>query len=471
MASSNQDYPFSLQPVAVDPISTAHRRIVTSLPAPESLSILRTLLEHEPRSMAADQLPVVWDRASGYQVYDPYGNHWIDFTSGIFVANVGHSHPRVVAAIREMIDRPLLHNYYFPSEIRARFVARLLKLCPAHLDAAFVLTTGSETTECAIKLSRVRGRAIHPQKTGIVSLTNGFHGKTMGAQQAGGRSAAKAWIGSLDAHFHQLPLPLGPNCPFATDESHICGGQCFERGMRALADTGVDLATITGFLLEPYQGWSAAFLPDSYVQAVRGWATENEALLIFDEVQSGFGRTGKFLAHEYFGVDADLVCCGKGIGGGLPLSVLVGRRDILDADPSLNSTHGGNPIACAAGLATLDVIQDEGLAARAASLGSVALNELQAIARRYPDHIGAVHGRGLVWGIHLIDPELRCVDTAAADSITEQAMRKGVLLVRTGVGTIKIGPPLMIPVDALVEGIRTLGEAIGDFVHRRNAAA
>jgi 4-aminobutyrate aminotransferase / (S)-3-amino-2-methylpropionate transaminase / 5-aminovalerate transaminase len=457
--------PFSREPVAVPRVATPHRRIVTALPVPESLPTLETLARHEPRAMALDQVPVVWDRAAGYQVYDPYGNCWIDFTSGIFVANVGHGHPAVVAALRRLLDRPLLHNYYFPSDVRATLVRTLVAMSPPALDTAFLLTTGSEVVECAIKLMRIHGRRLAPEKTGIVSLTLGFHGKTLGSLQAGGRPAASRWVGVRDPNFHHLPVPDPVTCPWRTSDQHLCGADCFTRSIQALASSGVDARRVAGFLLEPYQGWSAAFLPDAYVRALRAWATEHDALVTFDEVQSGIGRTGRFLAHEYFGVDADLVCVGKGLSSSLPVSALLGRRTIVDVDPALNSTHGGNPLCCAAALATLQVIVEEDLVARAASLGEQFEAALRAIAARYPRHVSRVEGRGLVWSLHLIDPRMRELDIALADEVTERAMRKGVLLVRTGVGTIKIGPPLSIPIDAALEGLAAIDEAIADALH------
>jgi 4-aminobutyrate aminotransferase / (S)-3-amino-2-methylpropionate transaminase / 5-aminovalerate transaminase len=464
---ANDTYPFSLQPVSVPPLETRHRRIATALPVPESLPILGTLQRFEPRSMAIDQLPVVWNRAEGYQVRDAWGNCWIDFTSGIFVANIGHGHPKVVSAIQAMLDKPLLHNYYFPSEIRAAFVKKLIELTPANLDTAFLLTTGSESTECAIKLMRIHGHRIDPKKLGIISLALGFHGKTMGSQQAGGRPAAKAWIGKLDPNFHQLPVPYAPICPFRATEDHECGANCFHRALEQLAESGADLRSIAGFLIEPYQGWSAAFLPTAYVRAMREWATANKALVAFDEVQSGFGRTGRFLAYEHFDVEADLVCCGKGITSSLPLSTVLGRRDLLDVDASLNSTHGGNPICCAAGLANLEVLQEEDYVARAERLGHRVRLALEEIANRHSAHIPRVEGRGLVWGLHLVNPNDGRLDVSLGDLVTEQAMRRGVLLVRTGVGTVKLGPPLCIPEDAVIEGVSAIGEVIDSALRAR----
>jgi 4-aminobutyrate aminotransferase/diaminobutyrate-pyruvate transaminase/4-aminobutyrate aminotransferase/(S)-3-amino-2-methylpropionate transaminase len=198
---------------------------------------------------------------------------------------------------------------------------------------------------------------------------------------------------------------------------------------------------------------------------MRDWATENQALMIFDEVQSGFGRTGRFFAYEHFGVEADLVCCGKGISSSLPLSAVVGRRELIDVDPSLNSTHGGNPICCAAALANLMILERDKLVQSAARTGKVLGECLSAIGVRHPDYVDCLHGRGLIWALHIIDPIKRELDMRLADLIIERAMQKGVLLMRGAVGTIKIAPPLCIPEDAVVEGALAIGEAIDEVIN------
>jgi len=460
----------SLDSVEVPPVETAYRRIATAQPPQQSARLIRRAREFEPRSMSLE-LPVVWDRASGFQVEDAQGNRWLDFSSGIFVANVGHGHPRVTNAISEMARRPLLHTYAFLSEPRQRLAEKLVALTPPHLDTVLLLTTGAETTEAAIKFCRLHGLEARPEKLGIVSLTYGFHGKTMGAQTAGGRPEAKRWIGRLDPNFHQIPLPYAPLCPWGHPEGEACDAQCFERGMGGLEADGVDLDTIAGFLVEPYQGWSAAFLPDAFVRAMRAWADEHDALLVFDEVQSGIGRTGRFFAHEHFGVEADLVCSAKAISSGLPLSAVIGRRELIDVDDSFHSTHGGNPVCCAAALANLEVIEEEGLVERASATGRVLEKRLREAASRFAEHAPRVEGRGLVWAIHLVDPDTGELDAALGDVVIERAMRKGLLLIRTGTGTIKIGPPLIIPEQAALEGAAVIEESIAEAVSERRAAA
>jgi 4-aminobutyrate aminotransferase / (S)-3-amino-2-methylpropionate transaminase / 5-aminovalerate transaminase len=455
-------YPFSLEPVAVPRVETGHRRIVTALPVPESLPILRDLIAYEPASMALEQLPVVWDRAEGATISDQWGNRWIDFSSGIFVANVGHGHPDVIRAIEAQLGRPLLHNYYFPSAGRAALVKKLVQACGPPAEKVFLLTTGGETVECAIKLARLRGRRIAPDKLGIVSFTGAFHGKTMGAQLAGGKPAGKAWIGHHDPDIHHIPFPFCQRCPWGRTGWDRCGAECFEKSMAQLAARGVRPDTIAAFLLEAYQGWGAMFYPDDYVHALRAFADRHDALVIFDEVQSGFGRTGTLFAFQQYGVRADLVCCGKGMGSGLPISAILGAADVLDADPSLNSTHSGNAVAGAAALATLEILEREDLAAIAAKTGRVVESALRQLAARHPRRVSHVLGRGLVWAVHLVDLETGELDAALGDRITEAAMRKGLLMVRTGAGTLKIGPPLSIAEEAVLEGIDVLDEAIAE---------
>jgi 4-aminobutyrate aminotransferase-like enzyme len=464
MASS--DYEFTLDPVDVPPVETAFRRIVTPQPPAGTGELTRRLRAIEPLSMSGE-LPVTWDSAVGFQVSDPYGNRWLDFSSGIFVANAGHAPPHIRDSIAEMVGRPLLHSYMFVTEVRAGLIDALVEATPEQLDTVLLLTTGSEAIEAAIKMARLRGLRSRPDKLGIVSLTFGFHGKTMGAQTAGGRASDKRWIGQLDPNMFQIPVPYSPVCPWDHGDSD-CDASCFERGMAALE---VDPDTIAAFIVEPYQGWSAAFLPDSYVEAMRRFADDHDALLIFDEVQAGIGRTGRLLAHEHFGVAADLVVCAKGLSSSLPISAVIGRREIVDSDGSLNSTHGGNPVCCAAALANLELITGEDLIGAAERSGAIFLEELERLQRNRQPHVARIEGRGMVWAIHLVDPETGELDGVLGDMVIEQAMRKGVLCVRTGTGTVKIGPPLSMPEEAVREGIAVLGDAIDEALAARNGAS
>ena len=202
-------YLYHRKPVEVQKIETKYRNIKTALPVPESLAILEKLEKYEPQSMLG-QPPVIWDRAEGFQVYDPWGNIWIDWSSGVLITNTGHAHPRIIKALLEQIDQKLIASYVFYHEKRAKLVELLVSLVPENLNKVFLLSTGSEAVENAIKLARTYAiKKYHREKHVIVSFSNAFHGRTLGAQQVGGSPALKEWIVNLDPGFITVPFPDG----------------------------------------------------------------------------------------------------------------------------------------------------------------------------------------------------------------------------------------------------------------------
>ena len=201
--SGNQ---FSLEPVEVLRVETKFRRIATSIPVPESIPILEDLERYESRAMHG-QLPLVWDRAEGFQIHDAWGNTWIDFTSTIFVANAGHGHPRIIQALREQLDKPLLHTYTYASQVRRDYLRYLIQVTPSQFEKAFLLSAGTEATECALKLMRLWGAKQGKKRAGIVALEGNWHGRTLGAQMLSHSASQKEWIGYQDPNIHHLPFP------------------------------------------------------------------------------------------------------------------------------------------------------------------------------------------------------------------------------------------------------------------------
>jgi 4-aminobutyrate aminotransferase/(S)-3-amino-2-methylpropionate transaminase len=447
-----------LTPRDVPHVQTRYRRIVTKIPVPESVPILERLRRFEPRSMSG-QPAVVWDRAEGIQVYDRWGNMWLDWSSGVVVANAGHGHPALRRAMIDRIEHGLTHNYCFPSEVRADLVTRLAQVAPKGLQKVFLLTTGSEACECAIKLARTRGRSLNGKKLTVVTFHNAFHGRTLGAQMAGGIPALKDWIVHLDPDMVQVPFPDGFRGP---DTS-------FDGFLQALENLGVTPGQVAGVMTETYQGGNASFAPPAYMQKLRAWCDEQQALLIFDEIQAGFGRTGRYWGFEHYGVVPDLICCGKGISSGMPLSAVLGRAEIMDLYPpgSMTSTHTGNPVCAAAALANLQVIEQENLVENSRRMGEILQPLLRQLGARFPRHVGAVHGKGLVAALHMVRPGGSEPDPKLAADIVRRCVEKGLLMfapVGYGGASVKIAPPLVIGEEPLRESIAVLEEALREAI-------
>ena len=450
---------YDLTPRDVPKVNTKYRRIRTKIPVPQSLEVLEELRRYEPVSMTG-QPPVVWDRAEGCQVYDRWDNMWLDWSSGVLVANAGHGRREICDAIVEQTRHPLLHNYCFPSAVRADLARRLADVSPDGLDKVFLLTTGSDATECAVKLSRTHGRAVGgDRKIGIVSYIGAFHGRTLGAQMIGGLPDLKEWIVNLDPSMRQVPFPDGY---WEEDGS-------FDLILRSLDEQGVTPDMVAGVIMESYQGTGASFAPVRYVQALAEWCREHDVVLTMDEVQAGFGRSGRMFSFEHYGIVPDLICCGKGISSGLPLSAVIGRPALMDQYPpgSMTSTHSGNPVCCAAARASLEVILNDDLVGNAARMGDVLHAGLNQLKAKYPKIIADVQGKGLVAGVHVVKGPKKPDHDLAFDVVCK-CMEKGLLMFSpVGKSTVKIAPPLCVTEEQVREGVATLAEAFAEAIAAR----
>lgn len=443
---------FPLKPEMVKPVHTKYRRICTPIPVPESVPLLERMRELEPRSMGG-QPPVIWHHGEGATISDRYGNTWLDFSSGVLVTSVGHGHPEVVKAIVEMAQQGLYHAYCFPTDVRLQMVEELSSWLPAPLKRVFLLTTGSEATECCIKLAKTYGLKVGGASKNIfVSFTNGFHGRTMGAQLAGGAAALKSWIGE-DPRFVQVPFPDG----FRQKDTSF---DVFER---TLAEKSIDPANVCGVMGETYQGCNATIMPPHYAQALRHWCDEHKAVMIFDEVQAGFGRTGTPFGFSHLGVVPDLAACGKGIAGGMPLSAVLGTDELMSmyGPGEMTSTHSANTICAAAALANLRTIRKEKLVENAARLAPVLAEGVKRIAKAAGNKVGHIDAVGLVGCLQFTKPGTTEADPEPAWQMVLKAVQRGIMLFApVGVGgcAIKINPPLLIGEEALREGLGVLEE-------------
>jgi 4-aminobutyrate aminotransferase-like enzyme len=442
-------------PQEIEKISTNYRTIKTPLPVPESLSIFESLAEAEPRSMLG-QPPIIWHKAEGFQVFDPWGNRWIDWTSGVLVANAGHGRKEIRKAIEGALKQPLLMSYAFVHEQRFQLVRELQALSPEPAEyRVFLLSTGSEGIENSIKLAKTYAmKKYGPGRKYIVSFDNAFHGRTLGAQLAGGQPKQKNWIIDEGKTFVQVPFPDG----------YINKDTGFELFLTSLEAKRIKPEEIAGVLTESYQGGGANFLPVDYAQQLEEFCRSNDIVSIYDEVQAGFGRTGRMFTYQHYGVKPDLIVCGKGISSSLPLSAVIGRKEVMDLYPpgSMTSTHSASPLPVAAALASLKIIREEGLVENAQELGKLLSAELEALQARYPKRIGCVHCRGLVAGVQIVRPGTNQGDPESALRLTEICYQKGVLLcapVGDAGQCLKIAPPLMINRDALMESLSVLKES------------
>lgn len=449
---------FPLVPQEVEPVKTRYRCIKTSIPAPQSIDLLQKLRNMEPRSMGG-QPPIVWHHGSGATVSDPYGNIWLDFSAGVLVTSSGHAHPQIIKAIQEMAGEGLYHTYCFPTEIRIRLIEELSSWLPAPLKRVFLLTTGSEATECCIKLARTNGQRIAGnRKSVMVTFDNAFHGRTMGSQLAGGWAGQKSWLGDLDKRFVQVPYPDG----FRQKDVSF---DVFEK---SLAAQGIAPEDVCGVMSETYQGCNATIMPIDYARALRQWCNQHQALLIFDEVQAGFGRTGKPFGFSHMGIVPDLAACGKGISGGMPLSAVLGTEEIMSiyGPGEMTSTHSANPVCSAAALANLEIIKKEGLIENVARLAPVLEEGLQLIQKSTGGKVGHIDSVGLVGALQFTKAGTTEPEPDLAWEMVVRAVQKGIMLFApVGVGgcAVKINPPLVIDEDALREGLEVIAEIANEL--------
>ncbi len=452
---------FPLVPIKVKPISTKYRKLHGAIPNKQTIENIEKLRKAEPISMRG-QPPVIWHRSKGVNVFDAYGNMWLDFSSGVLITNAGHSAKRIVNAIVKQATKSLLTSYCFPNEPRIKLVQRLVSLAPKGLNKVFLLSTGSEGIECGLKLMRTYGRKVGGDKKNVVvSFNNGFHGRTLGSQQLGGSAALKAWIKNLDPEIVQVPFPDGFRCE---DTS-------FELFEKSLAKLNIEPDSVAGVIGETYQGGGPYFMPKEYAQQLRAWCDKHGALLCLDEVQAAFGRCGKQWGFELYGIVPDLFCLGKGISSSLPISAVIGKEKVLDlyGPNEMTSTHSGNAVCCAAALGSIETIEKERLIQNAAKVGKVLQSQMQAIMQEFSDVIGFAPGAGLVGGLQTIKKGTKDPDGNLAWDVVNLSYRKGLMMfapVGFGGGCIKIAPPLCITKEAVKEGCDVIRESLKEILKR-----
>ena len=433
-------------------IKTKNITITTSIPAPGTKQLMNKLNRVESRSMHG-QLPIAWSKAKNFNIYDIAGNKFIDFTSTIFVANVGHSNDRVKKYINRSLKSNFIHSYAYINKIRAEYINKLVKFCGKGFQKAFLMSAGTEATEAAFKLMRMYGQKKKKRKLGIVCFDGNWHGRTMAAQMMSGNINQKKWIGFHDKDIHHIPFPYPWLIKNGNEEEFL---NLSIRNLKKKLDLNKD---VCGFMLETFQGWGALFYPKKYVKLLSKICKQNDILLTFDEMQSGFGRTGRNFGFQHYGIIPDLICCGKGMGGGVALSGVVGKKNIMDLPEvgNMSSTNSANPLACSAGLAVLEEIEVKKLTDKARINGQLMHKKLLAIKKKHPNLFN-VYGKGLIAAI-IFNKSQKNINKKLK-LLVEKCMKDGLLLVYTGRESVKIGPPLTITKSAITEGTQIIEKNI-----------
>jgi 4-aminobutyrate aminotransferase / (S)-3-amino-2-methylpropionate transaminase / 5-aminovalerate transaminase len=417
----------------------------TEIPGPRSIEILerKERVIAEPLSLT---FPIVIERGDGATLTDVDGNTFIDFTGGVGCLNVGHSHPRVVEAAQEQLER-FSHTDFtiVPYEVYVTLAERLCELAPIETAKAAFFNAGTEAVENAIKFARS-----YTSRPAVIAFEGGFHGRTLLSLSMTSKTHPyKAGLGPFAPEVYRVPFPNEYRGPSA--EEALASLE------RALV-TQVAAETVAAIVIEPVQGEGGFVVaPQQYMEGVRRLCDEHGIVMVVDEVQTGFARTGKLFAIEHYGVEPDLITIAKSIAMGLPLSGVIGKAAIMDAPPdsAIGGTYVGNPVAQAAALAVLDVIGEEDLCARASVLGDQLRERMLAWQQRFPQ-VGDVRGLGAMLAIELVDdPATKAPAAGLASAVTEAAAKRGLLLIKSGIysNCVRVLMPLTLSDAELDEAL------------------
>lgn len=438
---------------------TSSVNLRTEVPGPRSRELMRMVQEHTPAGVF-HVTPVVVAQAKGALVTDVDGNTYIDFAGGIGVLNIGHCADEVVAAIKDQADR-YLHLCFMVAlyEPYLELAKKLNEITPGDFPKKTILfNSGSEAVENAIKIARA-----YTQRPAVIAFERAFHGRTMLALSLTGQVRPyKEGFGPLFPEVYRLPFPYAYRC-------HDClESPCDRHSPEYLYELfrgQVAPSSVAALIAEPVLGEGGFVVPPKdYFPRLKQICEEHGILFIADEVQTGFGRTGKLFACEHFGLEPDLIITAKSLAGGLPLSAITGRAEIMDAPGlgSLGGTYGGNPLACRAALAAIDIIEKQGLPARAQEIGARVLARFRRLQERFP-LIGDVRGLGAMVAMELVkDRSSKEPATEETALIVQRCYQNGLLVLKAGAGgnVIRTLTPLVISDQQLEEGLSILEKAI-----------
>ena len=436
-------------------------KLTTALPGPQA----RAIIERDAKVISPSytrSYPLVAERGQGAIVEDPDGNQFLDFAAGIAVVATGHCHPRVVKAIQEQAAR-LIHmsgtDFYYENMVALaeKLAALVHRGAPGGGPRrVYFGNSGTEAVEAALKLARY-----HTGRGQFVAFVGAFHGRTMGSLAlTASKSVQKKGFFPVMPGVHHVPYAYCYRCAYGKDPDS-CGVECVKAIESELFRTAVPAEEVAAIFVEPVQGEGGYVVPpQKFFDELRRLADKHGILLIADEVQSGMGRTGKMFASEHFGLEPDVITLAKGIASGMPLGATVARAELMDWKPGAHaSTFGGNPVAVAASLATIELLEQE-LVANAALVGAHLMARLRDLPQRFP-MVGDVRGLGLMIGVELVRDQVtkeRAGDLR--DKLVQMCFERGLLVLGAGPNTIRLCPPLIITIDQADFAAQTIEECL-----------
>jgi 4-aminobutyrate aminotransferase len=431
------------------------RHIRTELPGPKARDLLTRDAEVVSPSYPRDY-PFVMSHGRGAEVWDVDGNRFLDFAAGIAVCSTGHAHQKVVQAIKDAADQFLHISSDYWHELQVTLGEKINALAPMGEPVmSFFCQSGTEAVEGALKLARyVSGRSR------FIGFLGGFHGRTMGslAFTASKYTQQKGFFATMPGVTH-VPYPNAYRPLFTGGDQ---GQAVLDYIENVLFQSNVPASEVAAILIEPIQGEGGYVVPpDGFLAGLRRLCDRHGILLIFDEVQCGVGRSGKMFACEHWGVKPDILTSAKGLGSGMPIGLVVAKKTIMQKwqRGAHGNTYGGNPLCCAAALATLELVESE-YAANSARVGAYFIGRLQELQTRYAV-IGDVRGKGLMIGMELVtNPDSRKPAKALCDAVITRAYHQGLLLLPCGTSTVRFMPPLMIGKADVDEAMKLLEAAL-----------
>jgi 4-aminobutyrate aminotransferase / (S)-3-amino-2-methylpropionate transaminase / 5-aminovalerate transaminase len=432
------------------------RRLVTAIPGPRSQELFARRSAAVPVGVGTT-LPVFIDRAEGGILVDVDGNSLIDLGSGIAVVSIGHAAPRVVSAVSEQVAR-FTHTCFMvtPYESYVAVCEALNRLTPGDFEKrSMLVNSGAEAVENAVKIARLA-----TARPAVVAFDHGYHGRTLLTMTLTAKSRPyKHGFGPFAPEIYRLPMAYPYRWPSGPEH---CAEEAFALAT-ATIDSQIGADEVAAVIIEPIQGEGGFVVPaPGFLPRLAEWCRERGILLIADEIQTGFARTGAMFACEHEGVVPDLVTTAKALGGGLPVAGVTGRADVMDAvHPSgLGGTYGGNPVACAAALAAIETIESDDLVGRARHIESVMLPRLQAAATRHPA-IGDVRGRGAMLAVEIVADGAKTPDAARTGAVAAACHAEGVVVLTAGTygNVLRFLPPLVIDDELLADALDVLDKA------------